>query len=67
MLKNYTLIAGFPTQPNVPKSAISAICGFHQDIPNSKTPNLYKKWGTIIQPWQSPQGSPLALMLTIDF
>ena len=32
------------------------------DIPNAKTPNLYKKWGSKIQPCQSPQGLPSALM-----
>ena len=38
----------------LPLSATGAFCRFHIDIPNAKTPTLYKKWGFISQPWQSP-------------
>jgi hypothetical protein len=45
-----TKIVGF-----LPKSATKANCMFLLDIFNTKTPNLYKKWGFIIQQWQSPK------------
>jgi hypothetical protein len=41
-------------RPNLPKSVIATYLRFHMDIQNTKTPNLYKKWGFKIQPCQSP-------------
>jgi len=36
---------GVPGSCNLPKSAIKANCRFQMDIPNTKTPNPYNKWG----------------------
>ncbi len=47
---------------NLPIHGVKKFFSFLMVIPNAKTPNLYKKWGFINQPWLSPRGLPLARM-----